>query len=550
MTNLGSNPFLALVLFLPVMYVSIFVHELGHALMGRAVGFVVNSFGIGTGRPFLAFSVRGVRVFFCRLRPLQGLTFCWIPYLSPPRLRMVAFFAAGVLANSLVAVAAVMLLRSGVWGEPLWLSLTIINGILAIINLIPIERKVGNALLRSDARLVILTLRGRSISMPAPVLIQFVRVLRGLWESIGDRRTLRANLAAAAASWADLGDPERATALFTESQSLPKIETQGYVAREALARAAIETEAARLDDASSALDEAEAIYREQANELGLLHVAFGRARVLIRRGEISGALVLLEKITANPLVRPHTPLRIESLVARLSAELAVLDTIAAKETFAEYQAARREQPSASRDLRVYRAVAQFFAQRGDSRNAAPSFQAAASAIESIAAAWNEPADRAEFLNRQTGFLTEAANCLRAVNQPEDAERLVEPLLSIEAFERKMVEVPREQNRRRFRIGLWLILADFLCSLAFIIATLMVGVYLGPGRTPPMVFLLMVSLFALFTIVAVVYLFFHVTIGRLIPPLRRRGGSVILVMAWLPWVSLIAAPLMSLLSRGN
>jgi tetratricopeptide (TPR) repeat protein len=549
MSNHGFTPLIVAALYLPVMYVSIFVHELGHALMGRAVGFVVNSFGIGTGRPFLTFSVSGVRVFFCRSRPLQGLTFCWIPQLSPPRRKQVAFLAAGVLANGLLAVAAFFLWKSRVWGEPLWACLALVNGIFAIINLIPIERKVGNAILRSDGRLILLTLRMRSISMPAPVLIQFVRALRGLWESIGDERSLRANLAASAASWADLGDSERAIALLTESQTLPTNEAPAYLAREALVRAAIETEAARPDEASTALDEAEAIYREEIDEFGVLHVALGRARVLIRRGEISGALVHLDALAANPLARPHSPLGIESLVARLSAALAVSDRAAAEETVAQYQAVRREQPSASRDLRVYRALAHYFAEKGDSRNAAIAYRAAVAAIESIASAWSDPADRAGFLERQSGLLTEAGDCLRAVNKPQDAERLVEPLLSIEAFERKMAEVPREHNRRRFRMGLWLMLADVLCSVVLVIAMGAVGVYLGPGRMPPMAFLFLVFEFAAFTIFAVAYLFFHATIGRLIPPFRRRAGSVILLLAWLPWTSLIIGPLMSLLSRG-
>ena len=199
----------------------------------------------------------------------------------------------------------------------------------------------------------------------------------GHFESCGSRSEISepcANLTAAAGSWADLGDPDRATALFAESQALPRIESRAYVAREALVRATIDTEACRLDEASTALDEAEAIYRQEADELGPLHVALVRARVLILQGEISSALINLDKIAASPLVRPHTPLRIESVVARLSAALAVSDLNAAKESFAQYQAARLEQPSASRDLRVYRAVAQFFAQRGDSRNAAPAFR--------------------------------------------------------------------------------------------------------------------------------------------------------------------------------
>ena len=114
----------------------------------------------------------------------------------------------------------------------------------------------------------------------------------------------------------------------------------------------------------------------------------------------------------------------------------------------------------------------------------------------------------------------------------------------------MAEVPRERNRRRFRLGLWLIFADFLCSLGFVIAIAMVGVYLGPGRQPPMVLLLLVFMFALFTIFAVAYLSFHVTIGRLIPPFRRRGGSVILALSCLPWMSLVIAPLTLFLSRRN
>jgi hypothetical protein len=550
MSNHGFTPLIVAALYFPVMYISVFVHELGHALMGRAVGFVVNSFGIGTGRPFLTLCVRDVRFFLCRTRPFQGLTFCWIPNLSPPRRKMVAFLAAGVLANGLLAVAAFFLWKSHVWGEPMWVCLVLVNGIFAIINLIPIERKVGKAILRSDARLILLTLRMRPISMPAPVLIQFVQALRGLWESIGDRRSLRANLAASAASWADLGDSERAIALFTEAQTLPSNETPAYLAREALVRASIETEAAGLGEASIALDEAEAIFREQADELGLLHVALGRARVLIRRGEISGALVELDAIEANPVVRLDSPLRIESLVARLSAALAVSDRAAAEETVAQYHAARRNQPSASRDLRVYRGLAHYFAQNGDSRNASIAYRAAVSAIESIASEWNNSAGRACFLERQSGFLTEAGVCLRAVNKPLDAERLVEPLLSIEAYERKMAEVPRARNRRRFRIGLWLILADILCAVVFVIAMGAVGVYLGPGRVPPMAFLLTIFEFAVFTIVAVIYLCFHVTIGRLIPPFRRRGGSVILTVACLPWTSLIIGPLMTLLSRSS
>jgi len=36
-----------------MLYVSIFVHEAGHVLLGRAVGFVVTSFGLGLAHPWV-----------------------------------------------------------------------------------------------------------------------------------------------------------------------------------------------------------------------------------------------------------------------------------------------------------------------------------------------------------------------------------------------------------------------------------------------------------------------------------------------------------------
>ena len=48
------NPLIALCALLPILYVSAFAHELGHAVMAHAIGFAVTSFGLGVGRPFAA----------------------------------------------------------------------------------------------------------------------------------------------------------------------------------------------------------------------------------------------------------------------------------------------------------------------------------------------------------------------------------------------------------------------------------------------------------------------------------------------------------------
>src|SRR5262249_35593140 len=152
-------------------------HELGHVLVARAVGLLVNSFGLGTARPFLTLSVCGVRFFLCRSRPLQGLTFCFVPELSPPRRKLVPFFAAGLLANGLLALVAFILWKSVSWGQPLWGLVALVNALFAVTNLIPFERRVGNAIMRSDGRLMLLALRRRPVTMPASALIEFVRAL-------------------------------------------------------------------------------------------------------------------------------------------------------------------------------------------------------------------------------------------------------------------------------------------------------------------------------------------------------------------------------------
>ena len=86
----GTDLALVLVALLPVLYLSIVVHELGHAVLGWLAGWRITSLGMGTGRPLLVLSWRGVRVYFCRNRPLQGLTFLYAPQLYPARSRTVS----------------------------------------------------------------------------------------------------------------------------------------------------------------------------------------------------------------------------------------------------------------------------------------------------------------------------------------------------------------------------------------------------------------------------------------------------------------------------
>ena len=137
-----------LLLLLPVYYGSAFAHELGYALMGKLSGFAVTSFGLGFARPWLVFSVRGTRIFFCRSKPLGGVTFAYWPEIFPPKAANTVLFAGGILANSLLAVLGLALGRRLAWGHTLWITLAGLNGYLALLSLVPYRVRVGKVTLR------------------------------------------------------------------------------------------------------------------------------------------------------------------------------------------------------------------------------------------------------------------------------------------------------------------------------------------------------------------------------------------------------------------
>ena len=94
------------------------------------------------------------------------------------------------------------------------------NALMALFSLVPSRQKLGEATIQSDGSLILSVLRLRSLSAPAPAVIQMTRALRGLWEAIGDERSLRVYLTRSAAAWAELGDLGAGAAVLAEAQSL------------------------------------------------------------------------------------------------------------------------------------------------------------------------------------------------------------------------------------------------------------------------------------------------------------------------------------------
>lgn len=98
MTSPLLLPVQMLVLLLSALYLSILVHELGHALAGTLAGFRIVSCGIGTARPFARIRIAGVCFYLARPL-LRGLTLAIPNRLGPNRKAPAILSAGGSLAN-------------------------------------------------------------------------------------------------------------------------------------------------------------------------------------------------------------------------------------------------------------------------------------------------------------------------------------------------------------------------------------------------------------------------------------------------------------------
>lgn len=512
---------------LPVTYASVLWHEAGHAVMGRMAGFVVTSFGAGTARPFCVVRLGTTRAYLCLIRPVQGLTFAFMPRLIPGTGPFVCFLAGGILFNAALALLSLVALKWLPRGSVLWLTSAGVNGLLAAFSLVPLPLRIGGATLQTDGASIWQTLRSGSVITPHPVLIQTEAYFRPLWLSTGDHLAARLYRLFAAQAWACLDDPERAEAAFGEAQALPGPEPSWASALGELVRFQIELARGRPDAAAEALDAAEAAFHDDGNDVGLVMVRLNREVLRLAGGDAGGAAAALDDLTSHPLVVRHRRLAESLLVARLSARAAMSDVPVVNELLAEYRSWRPGE-----DLVVNGIVARLHARREDWASAEPAYRRSLAAIHALAALWTDPAERARFLDRRAAYFDEARHCFAKVGHGDEN---VGP-----AEFPSVAELQRERNTRLRRSGLRLMLLNLAVVLGsvaiFWIAPLGYGRYFAPA---------ILSL-GLFTVVGALYLAFDLTLGRVIPLFRTSGGAVILILAGMGWIPTATVLLLMLL----
>jgi tetratricopeptide (TPR) repeat protein len=547
---------------LPVVYLSALGHELGHALLGRCVGYAVTSFGLGLGRPFLVRPLGNTRFYLARTKPLQGVTFMLAPGRPPARWRKVAMLAGGVLANALLGTAALGLLYLLPAGRAVWWTVLAVNGLLVIGSLAPTVDGIGVLGIPSDGSQIFEALRGRARPVPLPKLIEHVQKLRGLWQDIGDYPSLYYHLMSAVMAWEELGEVEHAQKLCDEAEALRPAGWPGLRAWGALARAAVAARAGSFAAGATALDEAEAVYRAQELEAGLFLAAWGRARLLREQGDAAGALRLLESLAAGPLpAGAQEVCAIGLLACRLCARAEQDDTPGAEALRGDYEAAPLRLSSAARHVRVYRALGRMYVRRGAWAEADAAYHKALQAAGKLHAMFTSPAEQARYARAEEGLLAEARDCQERLGRGPEDRFLRDIFPARDEIERQREVELRQRGRRRRRLawGAVFVNAAVLAGLATFlhfrgpVSDGWPGDLGPPVRTAatlgdqlrqlssrmrahlgPLGAVLLLSL-ALWTALALVPLLFPPLIGRLFAALRYRGGFSAAVLAALPWL---------------
>ena len=472
------------------------------------------------------------------------MTFGFPSEILPSRGTAALYLSGGIIANGVLSLIALGLLVRLSWGASVWLVVLWLNGSLALGSLLPLEFKLGKAILRTDGALILAAIRERALVPSIPRIIQNVEFLQPLLTSIGDHVMVRLCLIQSALSWAELEDVDRATAALLEADAVPLVDPEPPIVRaqRGMAVATIAHRAGRLDEAGRAYTETQSLLGALGNPTSLfLGEVFG-ATARLTQGDVLAAAAEFDALAARPIAR-RPLLAIWLLESRLQCRAAMSDVPGVEELVAAYEKIRPKAPSASHDLRVYKTVAKLFSGREDWPRAEPAYRRAVDAVVELSNEWVEIPERARFLERHAALVDEARNCLVAQGKAEDANRLGHLIADPEELEHRRREGLQKRYRRLRRLGLRIMAGNLVASLGIIWR---VGWSAEPDEG---LWVLILMMLVFFTFSGLIYLFCHWMIGLVIPRLRTRGGAILVILACLPWLSAIFLLLMSLAGPG-
>jgi hypothetical protein len=530
---MGKVLLFAVVLY-PVLIASVFVHELGHAVIAWLNGFTVHSFGIGLARPFWVLNLRGTHI-YCGLRRLtSGLTFSLPCRVFPSRWRLASVYAGGVLANLFCAVAAVCLVVVA-RNSP---ACVVVAGFTAFWNismflriLMPIRADFGRVRLRTDGLLILQVLRWRVVPVSVPERLHGLLGFQDLWRSIGDQASLYFHLLDNAMAWVELGHAERARQLYQQADALSWQRSAFASALLTLVRAMVERASRNPEAAQVSLHEAEKAFTALGDEGGLFLAAWERAAQRSAY-DADGALALLDRLAVHPLAAARSDLAATVLAARLAIQLE--KRIVDSTLWAGYEGRTTAFDDRPWKVELYTARARCHESQGDDDEAEPAYRTALAAARSLYEEMRNPEDRLQFLACQNRLVVDARMCFhRRGRSLEEVADLDIPPSPRELKERRRVKILERRNRHRH-------LAAMLIAVFGLPLRTLLWVWQHADDTGPSASFLAVPVYFGFTILVLCFSLFCLIAGSYLPSWRFRGGKLALGLLALGWAASLIA----------
>jgi hypothetical protein len=307
---------------------SIALHEAGHALAARAVGFSVPRIELGAGRRVARWSWAGTRV-TVHAFPTLGLTYLGSDSERHLRSRLWLITAAGPLVTAALITAAVLWPSPLRWTDVLWPVMPLSRGwalrellaffnlwILAL-NLLPLEHLFRGMVMRNDGTMLVSLLREPAerlrgvLDMPAILEAQecsenndhpgALRLLEAALQRHPSSILLRNSLAVTQLTLGQLGDA-RTSFLQLMAETDPT-RPESWVLRNNLAWTDY---LLRSDDLQAEADEHSAAVFERFKNAPWANGT--RGSVLLWKGEVEKALPLLERAFVTNSLPPSRAL--------------------------------------------------------------------------------------------------------------------------------------------------------------------------------------------------------------------------------------------------
>ena len=295
----------------------------------------------------------------------------------------------------------------------------------------------------------------RVISVPAPQVIQALKTFREFWQSIRNHTMLHLYVLGSAAAHAEMADFTLCEAILSELDSLDPSELPTLQAREVMVRGVVQGGVGRLEEPSGFCLRPMPCSKRPATMAAsssprCIGCGFGFRGVICRSRSTDLRTLdshrLFQRSSWIQAMRP----RLLRAGARRRAERG-----GAEQALVSYERIRRRQPSAWRDLQVYRAVAGLRAQNDDWAQAEVAYRRAVEAMDELARSWPDAEGLRGFLERQVPFLDQVRRCYDQLNRADDAERLIAPIASVGQIEQRLDDERRRQLRRLGRVGRWI-----------------------------------------------------------------------------------------------